>query len=103
MSASTDPKTKTERAKIKRKAKKQYTRVTFTMDEFEGTFDLPSFKEVPTGVQRKSMRGDLDALVDFLEKNSNSAVVDAFDDMDQSEAGDFMEAWAAASDLDLGK
>ena len=103
MSASTDPKTKTEKAKIKRKAAKRYTRVSFELDAFEGTFDLPSFKEVPTGVQRRSMRGDLDALVEFLEANSSAAVVSAFDDMDQDEAGDFMEAWAAASDLDLGK
>lgn len=103
MSASTAPKTKTERAKIKRKAAKKYTRVTFELDAFEGAFELPSFKEVPTGVQRRSMRGDLDALAEFLGKHCDESVVDAFDDMDQDEAGDFMEAWAAASDLSLGK
>lgn len=98
MSASTAPK-----SKVKRKGTKTYTRVTFTLDDFEGTFDLPSFKQVPTGVQRRSMKGDLDALADFLKSHCDPEVLEAFDDMDQDEAGDFMEAWAEASDLNLGK
>ena len=98
MSASTSSK-----RKIKRKAAKKYTRVTFELPFMDGTFDLPSFAQVPTGVQRRSMQGDIDALAGFLEKNCDPDVVEAFDDLDQEEAGDFMDAWAKASGLDLGK
>lgn len=99
MPASTEPK----KNRIKRKGAKRYDRVTFTLEAFEGTFDLPDFKQVPTGVQRKSMKGDLDALVDFLTANSSDDVAEAFDDMDQAESSDFMSAWAEASGVDLGK
>lgn len=92
-----------KKSALKRKTEKQYTRVQFTLDFIEGTFDIPSFKQVPVGVQRKTMKGDLDPLVDFLKKTSGEEVKDIFDDLDEDESGDFLDAWAEASGVNLGK
>lgn len=99
MSASS-PKTK---KKLARKVAKRYDRVTFELDFIEGEFDLPSFKQVPTGVQRKTMKGDIDPLVDFLTANADEDVVEVFDDLDEDEAEKFLDAWSAASGVELGK
>lgn len=97
--------TPTKKRQFKRKQAKKYSLVEFEVDFIEGTFSLPSFKQVPVGVQRKSMTGDMDAMMTFIENHATdgTAVVEALDDMDEEEIGTFLETWATASDVNLGK
>lgn len=101
--AKTNSKTKTK-TKLKRKGgAKKYKRVQFELDFIEGTFDLPSFKQVPQRVQRLSIKGDMDALYEFLKATCTEDTVEVFDDLDQDESLEFMDKWAKASEVDLGK
>lgn len=92
-----------KKKKIQRKTEKRYEMVKFELDLFDGEFEVPSFKQVPTGVQRKAMKGDINVLAEFLGKYAGEDVIEAFDDMDEEESTQFMEAWAKASGVDLGK
>lgn len=86
-----------------RKTEKRYEMVHFDLDFVEGEIELPSFKQVPTKVQRLSMKGDPDGLIEFLEKYAAEGVSDLLDDLDEGEVDQFMSSWAAASGVDLGK
>lgn len=85
-----------------RKAPKRYELVSFQLDFVEGDITVPSFKQVPLGVQRKAMAGDMNKLVDFFQEHSPD-VVELFDSLDQEESSDFTDAWAKASGVNLGK
>ena len=100
MTTSTAKKTKKRPV---RKTKKRYEMVRFELDFVEGEIELPSFKQVPTKVQRLSMKGDPDGLIEFLEKYAAEGVSDLLDDLDEGEVDQFMSSWAAASGVDLGK
>lgn len=89
--------------KPQRKAAKRYEIVRFTLDFIDGEIELPTFKQVPTKVQRKTLKGDPDYLVEFLETYGGEGVADLFDDLDDDEVELFMSAWANASGVDLGK
>lgn len=93
----------TKKKKLQRKSEKHYEIVKFELDFIDGEFEVPSFKQVPTGVQRKAMKGDINALAEFIENHAGEGVIEAFDDLDESESSAFMEAWAKASGVDLGK
>ena len=100
MTTSTAKKTKKRPV---RKTEKRYEMVRFELDFVEGEIELPSFKQVPTKVQRLSMKGDPDELIVFLEKYAAEGVSDLLDDLDEEEVDQFMSAWANASGVDLGK
>lgn len=94
----------TKKKRFVRKTEKQYEIVHFTLDFVEGDFALPSFKQVPLGVQRR-VNKDPQVLYDFLEKHAEDGnelieIIDTFD-ADENEA--FMKSWADESGVDLGK
>ena len=98
--------TETTRTKKKfvRKQAKRYEHVTFELDFAEGTFSLPSFKQMPQGVTRK-LTTDPNRLYDFIETNAEDGaeVVEFLDDLDSEETAAFVEAWANASGVEAGK
>lgn len=94
----------TKKKRFTRKTKKRYEIVHFNLDFVDGDFALPSFKQVPLGVQRR-VNKDPQVLYDFLEEHAEDGpdlieIIDTFDS-DENEA--FMKAWADQSGVDLGK
>lgn len=100
------PKKKTEtKTAFKRKKKVVYDRVRFTLPEIfddDAEFDLPHFRQIPNGVQRR-LRADSSVLLNFLADHVTEAEVDAIDSLHGEENQALMEAWAKASGVDLGK
>lgn len=88
---------------FKRKTEKRYTMVKFDLDFIEGTFELPKFDQVSMGIQRKALKNDPEPMFDFFHKHGNEGIVDTLDDFDSDEYQAFMEAWANASEVSLGK
>lgn len=93
----------TKKKRFARKTAKRYERVTFTLEFIDGEFDLPSFKQVPLGIQRKAMKGEVDPLYEFLEEQGGEDMVEIIDTFDADENQAFMDAWANASGVELGK
>lgn len=88
---------------FKRKTEKRYTMVKFDLDFIEGTFELPKFDQVSMGVQRKALKNDPEPMFEFFHKHGNEGIVETLDDLDSDEYQAFMEAWANASEVSLGK
>lgn len=87
-----------------RKTEKRYEIVRFTLDFLEGEFALPSFKQVPLGVQRK-VNKEPSVLYDFIGKHAEDGdeTVEMLDTFDTDENEAFVQAWADASGVELGK
>lgn len=95
--------TKTKK-RFERKTEKRYEIVHFTLDFIEGDFALPSFKQVPLGVQRR-VNKDPSVLYDFIENHAEDGAetVEVLDSFDSDENEAFMKKWADVSGVELGK
>lgn len=91
------------KSRFKRKVEKRYDMVEFDLDFIEGTFELPKYTQVPGGIQRKLPKGDVDPLYDFIGKYGGQDTVEIMDDFSSEEIDAFMQAWAKASGVELGK
>lgn len=81
--------------KYQRKQAKRYEMVKFTTDIFEGEFTFPSPKQMPLKVVEGMEKGSMSALTGWLEKAGvEEDAIEAFNELDGEEAGDFMKAWA---------
>lgn len=104
MPATTKKKAKSKTS-FKRKKKVIYDRVRFTLPEIfedDAEFNLPNFRQIPNGVQRR-LRADSSVLLNFLADHVTEAEVEAIDSLHGEENQALMEAWAKASGVDLGK
>lgn len=86
----------------KRKGKKQYTMVSFEIEQFEGEFTLPKLDALPFGVASALQSGNGSKLVAFLTEHAPESA-EAVEDLGGDEVEDFMKAWGKASGTDLGE
>jgi hypothetical protein len=93
-----------KKKKFTRKEAKRYELVRFQLDFIDGEFEIPSFKQVPGGVQRK-VATDVNDLYEFLRAHSTDGddVIEILDDLDQDETATFLDTWARVSGVELGK
>lgn len=99
------PKKSESKSSFKRKKKVVYDRVRFTLPEIfedDAEFNLPAFRQVPNGVQRR-LRTESGALLNFLADHVTDEELEAIDSLYDEENDAFMKAWAKASGIDLGK
>jgi hypothetical protein len=90
--------------KITRKTTKQYPKVRFESDLFDGTFELPDMSSFPLKVQRKLMEGDVSPLFDLLtDAKVSEDAIEAIDSLSGDEAADFMGQWGNASTVPAGE
>lgn len=86
----------------KRKGKKQYSMVSFTLDEFDGEFTMPKIDLLPLGVSRSFGDGDINALMSFLYEHAPESAP-AVDELSGEEVQEFMTKWADASGVEPEK
>lgn len=82
--------------------KKQYSMVSFELEEWEGEFTLPKLDSLPFGVASALQSGNGEKLVAFLTEYAPDSA-EAVEDLGGDEIEDFMKAWGNASGTDLGK
>lgn len=100
MAASTPAKKTT---KPVRKNAKKYDLVSFSLDSFEGEFQLPVMTQLPVSLMRKSQSEEgLFLLQGWMSENAPECA-EALDDLDAEEFGELVEAWSEASGADSGK
>lgn len=80
--------------KIARKVAKRYEMVSFEAPQFDGEFVLPKFPP-PIGVLRKTQKGDIDTLIEWLEDAKvDPEYIEAIDSLlPDTEFEDFLAAW----------
>lgn len=86
----------------KRKGKKQYSLVSFELEQFEGEFTLPKMDTLPLGVASGLQSGSSAQLMKFLAEYAPESV-GAVEELAPDEVEDFMKAWGDASGVDSGK
>lgn len=93
-----------KKRKIARKSAKNYQFVTFTSELFDGEFHLPKIAHMPLRVIAALDKGDMGAVTRWLtEAGAEEDSVDAFLELSQDEAEEFMAAWGAGQPVDLPK
>lgn len=97
--------TKTEAKKPIRNKPKRYPMVEFTFDLYDDyVFRLPELSSMPIKVQRRGMKNDIEPLFDVCRSAGvDDATLEAMDDLDQDEYGEFMQTWSKAGTVPAGK
>lgn len=98
--------TKNTQPEFKRKKQKRYPMVEFTLPDVYGdaVFRLPELSAMPIKVQRRGMKNDIEPMFAVCRAAGvDDATLEAMDDLDQDEYGDFMQAWSKAGSVPAGK
>ena len=93
------------RKKIRRRNPRQVKMVTFEVpDLFEGEFTLPSLSRVTVGQARKLASGQsLEAVAEIFTASDRTEELEAFEELEADEVKQFIDAWQAASDVEIPK
>lgn len=94
----------TKKQKFARKAERQFPRVRFESDIFEGVFELPALDSFDLRTQRALMDNNVSPLFDLLvEAKVEQEAIDAIDSLTGAEVPDFMKEWSEASEVPAPK